>query len=928
MCACLPAGRASVASQPRVGEGGPVAARVCAVRLSGTFAGDGSEATKGVAVASRGRDGSQPAERSPRVITALRTFQVRPSLPAALQPLVRMATNLRWAWDPPTQELFRWADPTLWEDTAGNPGALLGSLPPDRVAALAADTAFLSQLSRVSDQLDAYLDAPGWAGVHEPQIPAVAYFSPEFGISHVMQTYSGGLGILAGDHLKAASDLGLQMVGVGLLYRHGYFRQYLDANGWQRERYPDLNPHTLPLHRLERNGQPVSIDVDMAEATVQCQIWRAQVGRILLLLLDTDAPSNSPNERNITDRLYGGDNEHRLRQEIVLGIGGVRALHTAIDLGAVEFTPRLFHSNEGHAGFLQLERIRRLVDNERLRFDEAVESARADVLFTTHTPVPAGIDIFSIDLMRRYFTGFAQACGVPFEQLMAIGQSHGDAGEPFNMAVMGLRLSARANGVSRLHGRVSREMFSPLWPDVPQAETPITSVTNGVHARTWIGPEMTALYERHLAPDWPDNPEAWQRVERLNDDALWRARERARERMVTRVRRAVRQQAVRRGERPIALAWTDEVLDPEALTIGFARRFAEYKRGTLLLRQAERLRRLLLSTDAPVQFIYAGKAHPRDDHGKDLIRQLIHFSADPDLRTRLVFVEDYDMDIARTLYAGVDVWLNTPRRPHEACGTSGQKAVLNGALHCSTLDGWWDEMYDGGNGFAIGGTDDLGDIEQQDAADAQSLFDALEHLVVPMFYDRSEGPLPRRWLARVRRSLQTLGPQVLAARMVREYATDLYAPLAARAATLRADDHARARRLAAWRRRIDEAWPQVRILEVAADDSATAVGSTRRLRAGIDLGKLTPDDVRVELVHGAVDADGEITTPRIEPMRTDATQGPTIAYEAMFSCDASGEYGFTVRVAPMHHDLISSADTGKAVWPVVEDTLYHHLADS
>jgi starch phosphorylase len=862
-----------------------------------------------------------------RVITALRTFQVRPSLPDALQPLVRLATNLRWAWDHPTQELFRWADPTLWEDTRGNPGALLGSLPPERVAALAADTAFLSQLSRVSDQLDAYLNAPGWAGASDHEIPAVAYFSPEFGISHVMQTYSGGLGILAGDHLKAASDLGLGMVGVGLLYRHGYFRQYLDANGWQRERYPDLNPHTLPLRRLEHDGQPLLVDVDMAETTVRCHIWKAAVGRVPLLLLDTDVPANGPNDRDITDRLYGGDSEHRLRQEIVLGIGGVRALHLAIELGAVEFTPGLFHSNEGHAGFLQLERIRRRTRDAGLQFDEAIESARADVLFTTHTPVPAGIDKFPIDLMRRYFSGFAQSCGVPFERLMAVGQSKGDPGEPFNMAVMGLRLSARANGVSKLHGRVSREMFSSLWPETPPDETPITSVTNGVHALTWIGPEMTALYQRHLAPDWPDNPDAWQRIERLNDDALWRTRERARERMVMRVRRAVRQQARRRGERSSALAWTDEVLDPETLTIGFARRFAEYKRGTLLLRQSERLRRLLQSTDRPVQLIYAGKAHPRDDHGKDLIRQLVHFSADPDLRTRLVFVEDYDMDIARVLYAGVDVWLNTPRRPHEACGTSGQKAVLNGALHCSTLDGWWDEMYDGENGFAIGGTDDHGDIEQQDAADAQSLFDALEHLIVPMFYDRSEGPLPRRWLARVRRSLLTLGPQVLAARMVREYATDLYAPLATRAAGLHADHHARARGLAAWRHRIDLAWPRVRILEVAADDSATAVGTTRQVRAGVDLGDLSSEDVRVELVHGAVDADGGIVAPRIEAMRTGAAPDPKAVYEAAFTCEASGEYGFTVRVVPLHPDLISPADTGKATWPEVEDMLYHHLAD-
>jgi glycogen phosphorylase len=589
--------------------------------------------------------------------------------------------------------------------------------------------------------------------------------------------------------------------------------------------------------------------------------------------------------------------------------------------------PEIFHSNEGHAGFLQFERIRHLIASAGLEFDEAVESARAEVLFTTHTPVPAGIDKFPTELMARYFSGFAQACGVTLERLQAVGQIRPGPDEPFNMAVMGLRLSARANGVSQLHGRVSRRMFSQLWPDLPEEETPITSVTNGVHSLTWIGPEMTALYQRHLAPDWPDNPAAWNRVTEINDDALWRARERARERMVSQVRRAVRQQAARRGERATALDWTDEVLDPQALTIGFARRFAEYKRGTLLLRQADRLRRLLQSTDRPVQLVFAGKAHPRDDLGKDLIRQLIHFSADPDLRTRLVFVEDYDMEVARTLYSGADIWLNTPRRPHEACGTSGQKAVLNGALHCSTLDGWWDEMYDGENGFAIGSVDDLDDVEQQDAADAQSLFDLLEHLVLPMFYDRSEGPLPRRWLARVRRSLHTLAPRVLAARMVREYATDLYVPLRARATDLIADDHAGARRLAAWHRRIVEAWPQVRILEVAADDSATAVGSRRRLRAGVDLGSLTPEDVRVDVVHGVVDSAGKIIAPRVQPMQRTDTGAPVTRYETSLVCDTSGEYGFTVRVVPMHESLMSSADTGRAVWSHDDHVHYRHLTE-
>jgi len=864
------------------------------------------------------------------VTKALRTFRVRPSLPDELRPLTELAANLRWSWHRPVQEIFRWADAELYVEVGGNPVALLGRLAPARLQVLATDAAFLAELAEVHAELQRYLDRPRWAQKQQSTPPPVAYFSPEFGLTSSMQVYSGGLGILAGDHLKAASDLGLDLVGVGLLYRGGYFRQYLDAGGWQQERYPDLNPYSLPLRRLERGGHPVSVEVDLAGRAVQCHVWRAQVGRVPLLLLDTDVPANAPEDRTVTDKLYGGDVEHRLRQEIVLGIGGVRALALASELGeldgagaesATRWRPKVFHSNEGHAGFLQLERIHQLVRDQGLGFDEAIESARAAVVFTTHTPVPAGIDVFPRDLMARYFTDFAGSCGVSLDRLLRVGQGEGaHADWPFNMAFMGLRLSAAANGVSQLHGRVSRDMFSTLWPRIPVDEVPITSVTNGVHAATWVGREMAAVYDRHLPPDWYHNPDAWTRVREIGDDALWRARARSRERMVQKIRALVRGQAERRGESPSSLGWTDEVLDSEALTIGFARRFAEYKRGTLLLRQPERLRDLVLSFERPVQFVFAGKAHPRDDTGKALIRQLVRFALDdPELRTRIVFVEDYDMQTARALYAGADIWLNNPRRPYEACGTSGEKAVLNGALHCSTLDGWWDEMYDGENGFAIGSAAESNDVNQQDAADAQSLFDLLEHTIVPMFYDRLEGPLPRRWLARVRQSLVTLGPRVLAERMVREYAEVLYTPVAARAARLEADGHARARDLAAWRRTLAERWQEVSVREVIGDEGAAEIGERREVRVVIELGRhLTPDDVAVELVHGAVRADGVISDGQglVLDLATDA-QAPTApryTYRGAFDVRVSGEYGLAVRVVPRHDDLRSWADTGCVTW--------------
>jgi glycogen phosphorylase len=858
------------------------------------------------------------------VIKALRTFRVLPTLPDALQPLAVLAQNLRWVWDVPSRELFRWAGGDLLDEVEGNPVALLGRLRSERLSELAADGAFLAQLEAVHADLQRYLTAPRWAQSLESS-PRIAYFSPEFGITGVMQTYSGGLGILAGDHLKAASDLGLDLAGVGLLYRHGYFRQHLNADGWQQERYPDLNPYGLPLRRLERDEEPFTISVDLAGNEVRCQVWKAEVGRVPLFLLDTDLPSNAPEDRVVTDRLYGGDTEHRLRQEIVLGMGGVRALELARELGELGpvghdedtgWEPDVLHMNEGHAGFLQLERIGGLLA-DGLEVDEAIETARAAVLFTTHTPVPAGIDVFPRDLMERYFGGFAEATGMGMQRLLAIGQVDEDGhGDSYNMAVSGLRLSARANGVSLLHGRVSRGMFSRLWPGLTEDEVPITSVTNGIHAGTWVGPEMRGVLDRHLDGSWPHDPAAWSRVGEISDDALWSARTKARERFVAQLREWVREQSLRRGESPSTLGWVDGLFDPDALTIGFARRFAEYKRGALLLRQPDRLRALLTSTDRPVQIVFAGKAHPRDDLGKGIIREIVHHAAsDPALRARLVFVEDYDMELASTLYAGVDVWLNNPRRPYEACGTSGEKAVLNGALHCSTMDGWWDEMFDGENGFAIGSADDDVDVAHQDASDVQSLYDLLERTVVPEFYDRPDGRMPRRWLARVRRSLDTLGSRVLAERMVQEYTTELYVPIARHATELTADDAARARRLAEWRSRLRAGWEKVEVAAIEADDAGAAIGEERTVSVGVRLGDLDPDDVRVELLHGGVAADGDLLDPEIEalePAGEDA--GGLLRYRGTFRCASSGEYGFAVRAVPSHPDLLTWADPGLSAW--------------
>ncbi|MDQ3146236.1 MAG: alpha-glucan family phosphorylase, partial [Actinomycetota bacterium] len=705
---------------------------------------------------------------------ALRSFTVRPRLPEALTPLEDLAMNLRWSWDERTRDLFRWVDPDLWEANRHDPVHLLGTVSRERLDELEADPAFLTFMGEVHDALARYLERPRWfQGREAGSLRSVAYFSPEFGIAEAVPQYSGGLGVLAGDHLKAASDLGVPVVGVGLMYRHGYFRQSLNSDGWQHERYPSLDPFAMALRPVDG----ARVVVDLAGIRLYARIWRADVGRVRLYLLDADTDENDVAVRSVTDRLYGGDTEHRLRQEILLGIGGVRALDE------VGEDPQVFHTNEGHAGFLGLERIRRLVTEVGLSFDEAVEATRSASIFTTHTPVPAGIDRFPRPLMDRYFGTWAKECGVELDRLMALGhEPAGGADDPFNMAVMGLRLAGRANAVSALHGEVSRSMFAGLWPGVGDDEVPITSVTNGVHAGTWVSSEMNDLLGRHVLPEWSEaGPERWARIAEAGDDELWRACEAGRERLVAFTRRHLRSSLAARGVSPSETAWCDEVLDPKALTVCFARRFATYKRATLLLSQPERLRRLLLSGDRPMQLVFAGKAHPADDEGKEMIRQIVDFASDPEVRHRFVFLDDYDIAVARVLYQGADVWLNHPRRPLEACGTSGMKAALNGALNCSVLDGWWDEWADGENGWSIASAEGIDDLVRRDEVEAESLFSILEDSIIPLFHERREGPMRRAWVRRVKASLASLGPKVSASRMVRDYVEHLYEPTAARA---------------------------------------------------------------------------------------------------------------------------------------------------
>ncbi|MGW1104362.1 alpha-glucan family phosphorylase [Streptomyces sp. NPDC002540] len=852
---------------------------------------------------------------------AIRRFTVRPVLPDPLRPLSDLARNLRWSWHTETRELFRAVDPQVRRTAECDPVRLLGAVSAGRLAELARDEQFLHRLTEVFADLRDYLDGPRW---YQEQLArgaglpaAVAYFSPEFGVTAALPQYSGGLGILAGDHLKAASDLGVPLIGVGLLYRHGYFRQSLSRDGWQQEHYPVLDPNELPLTLMrEADGTPGRVVLTLPGGrSLHAHIWQAQVGRVPLLMLDSDVEENAPGEREVTDRLYGGGSEHRLLQEMLLGIGGVRAVRTYCRLTGHP-APEVFHTNEGHAGFLGLERIREL-SASGLDFDSAVESVRAGTVFTTHTPVPAGIDRFDRELVARHFGDDGELLGVSAERILQLGMETYPGGEPrlFNMAVMGLRLAQWANGVSTLHGSVSREMFAGLWPGFDAAEVPITSVTNGVHAPTWVAPEVLRLRNRYGG-----TPGRWDSAADIPDREIWDLRRHLRGQLVAEVRERLHASWRTRGAEPAELGWIDGVLDPDVLTIGFARRVPSYKRLTLMLRNRDRLRALLLHPDRPVQIVVAGKAHPADDSGKRLVQELVRFSDDPRVRHRIVFLPDYGMAMAQKLYPGCDVWLNNPLRPLEACGTSGMKAALNGCLNLSVLDGWWDEWFEPDFGWAIPTADALAlDEDRRDDLEAGALYELIEDRVAPRFYDRGGDGLPERWIEMVRRTVGTLGPKVLAGRMVSEYVERLYAP-AARAQ--RALDPGTARQLAGWKARVRAAWPRVAVdhVEAVAPDAAggsAELGSALVVRVRIALGVLEPDDVEVQAVAGRVDAaDGisDAQTFPLKPVGGQDLEGRWL-YEGPLALDRTGPYGYTVRVLPTHPLLATGAELGLVALP-------------
>ncbi len=856
----------------------------------------------------------------------LRTFTVLPHLPGRLAGLQRLAYNMWWCWNHEAVSVFRRIDDELFDKLENSPVKMLATVGQERLDQLQRDDGFLAHMDRVLAGLDKYLNQKTWfqetygnEALTADDLVAkyrMAYFSAEFGLHESVPIYSGGLGLLAGDHLKSASDLGLPLIGVGLMYREGYFRQYLNVDGWQQERYPENDFYNLPLNSENKaDGSPLLVSVPFPGREVWCRVWRVQVGRVPLLLLDTNIPQNSADDRGITARLYGGDHDMRIRQEMVLGIGGYRAL---IALGK---KPAVCHMNEGHSAFCGLERIRILMEENNLDFATAREAISAGACFTTHTPVPAGNDVFAPQLIQHYFGNYIHPLKIDWNEFLGLGRLNPrDINEPFCMTILAIKLSNVSNGVSALHGVVSRKMWKSLWPDLPESEIPITSITNGVHTRTWLAPEIWQLYDRYLGIQWEDRPtdhSIWKRVENIPNAELWRTHERRRERLVVFARHRLRMQLERRGAPPSEIAKAEEVLDPETLTIGFARRFATYKRGNLIFRNLERLISIIGDKDRPVQVVFAGKAHPRDHGGKELIAEIIHTCRRPELRRRMVFIEDYDVNVARYLVQGVDVWLNNPRRPLEASGTSGMKACVNGGLNLSILDGWWCEGYTGDNGWAIGAGEEYTDLTYQDDIESRLIYDLIQQEIVPLFYTRGSDGLPRGWIKAMKRSMSTCIPVFNTNRQVQEYMDKCYQPSADRYGRMISEHLSKAISLAEWRRRVQRDWSHVRVEAVDASGADPMhVGGQMEVQARINLGGLAPNDVDVQLYHGVVDNLGEIAKPNSIGMNHNGPpqSGTSWVFKGSIQCRASGQYGFAVRILPKNADLSNPFDLGLITW--------------
>jgi glycogen phosphorylase len=841
---------------------------------------------------------------------------VFPIMPARISRLYELAYNLWWSWHPEARALYSTLDPTLWEKVGHNPVHFLSDVQPQRLEDAANDTDYLQRYDSILANFDRYMLPRAdetWFSRTYPEFTdkTIAYFSAEFGLSEALPIYSGGLGILSGDHCKGASDLGLPFVGVGFLYPQGYFRQRITRDGVQEASYDKLHFSEAPaVPAVDPDGTEVMIGVDLPGRTIYAKVWKVQVGRIPLYLMDTDVAPNAPNDRELSARLYGGDREIRISQEIVLGIGGVRTLR------ALGVDPAVWHINEGHAAFLNLERCRERV-KAGLTFNEAREAIAANSLFTTHTPVPAGNDTFSYDLIDKYFGSFWPQLGLTRDQFMEVAREDHGWGPTYGMTDLALKLTGQHNGVSKLHGAVSRRMWQFLWPGIDVDEVPIESITNGVHTPSWIAPEIDELFKRYLGEDWQnhvDEPDTWNNITEIPDQALWQIHLQRKEALIAYSRRRLIQQHTRLGEGSVQMTEFAQMFDRNALTIGFARRFATYKRATLIFRDIDRLSRIVNNAERPVQIIFAGKAHPADEPGKSLIEQVYRLSRSNTFKGKVIFLENYDIDMARYLVSGTDLWLNNPIRPHEASGTSGQKASLNGQPNCSILDGWWAEGFNGKNGWAIGEEREYHDADVQAEADSLSLYRLLEEEIVPTYYDRGPDGIPHKWIAIMKESIRTCAPQFSMRRMVKEYTTRYYVPGIKQGLQIEQSRFEKARTLAAWKEKVRRNWDSVSLYVDARREGQLSLGEGIEVQAWVRANQLRPEDLCVELVYG--EASDDTVTPQHTLTMEYTRQEPDSAYRYAFRLKpgASGSIAYGIRVLPNHPAQAGKHDMGLVRW--------------
>ncbi len=850
----------------------------------------------------------------------IRTFNVSPSLPEKLEPLRKLAYNLHWDWNLEAKNLFQRLERDLWRATRHNPVLMLGQISQARLTEVAEDDGFLAHMDRAVSRLENYLQERFWYQKQRGKTgkqECYAYFCAEYGLTQCLPIYSGGLGVLAGDHLKSASDIGLPLVAVGLLYQEGYFAQYLNADGWQQENYPINDFYNMPLH-LEKNpdGSEIIIQVEYPGRTVYARVWRLQVGTVPLYLLDTNILLNpSQYDQDITDELYGGDRDLRIHQEIMLGIGGIKMLR------ALGYKPTVFHLNEGHSAFLILERIRQLIQEKGLTFAEAKQVAQSTQVFTTHTPVSAGFDMFPPDQTMHYIGHYADIFGLSREEFLALGRENtGDFTSPFSMAALALKTSSFINGVSKLHGEISQKMFQGLWQQVPLPELPITSITNGVHPRSVVAPETQELYDRYLGPSWDEaEPKSrlWNRVDVIPDEELWRNHERRRSDLVVFVRYRLEEHLRERGATQAEIERAREVLNPNFLTIGFARRFATYKRANLFLHDLERIKQIILGNPSrQVQFVISGKAHPKDLPGKELIRSLIHTIREEGLSEHVVFLPNYNIHVARMMVSGCDIWLNTPRRPREASGTSGMKAAMNGLLNVSILDGWWDEADYIRTGWAIGHGEIYEDPQYQDLVEANALYELLEKEIVPLFYQRDELGIPRGWLDKMKDAIRLNCPQFNTTRMVRDYAQKAYFPTSERYFAISQNNYQPAKDLAHWKENLFAHWYNIKIDRVDFSvDGEVKVNQAVQVKCQLVLTGLKPEDIQVELYQGAVNDKGDIPEGYASSMSYQGQDGNGLSsYTGEIVYQSSGLQGCQVRVLPKHELLSGFQETGLILW--------------